>query len=183
MKKDRARQAAGMGLLELVMVLALLALMLGLSWPSLMRMRQRQQWQAVAEDLRSSLLFARAQATLRQQRVMLCPAANGEDCDAAGDWTLGWLVFVDADHSGRRSAEEAVLMRRQALPAQGVLQGYASVAHGVGYGAEGLSQLPSGAFQAGTLTLCVKGEPQGWRLVINAVGRPRLETVQLGACP
>jgi len=43
----------------------------------------------------------------------------------------------------------------------------------------------NGAFQAGTITLCERGAKakEGWLLVVNAVGRARLDKGQIAICP
>jgi type IV fimbrial biogenesis protein FimT len=85
------------------------------------------------------------------------------------------VVFVDGNDSARRDAAETVLQVKEPLPGFLTLQGNATVDRYVSYGPQGRSQSTSGAFQAGTLTLCGAGQAHVWRVVINAVGKPRLE--------
>jgi type IV fimbrial biogenesis protein FimT len=85
------------------------------------------------------------------------------------------VVFVDDNNSGHREAAETVLQVQEALPDFLTLQGNATVDRYISYGPQGRSQSTSGAFQAGTLTLCGPGQAHVWRVVINAVGKPRLE--------
>ena len=118
----------------------------------------------------------------RQQRVTLCvrESSPGEEphCATAGSWAQGWVVFVDGNDNGRREASEAVLQLHNALPGFLTLQGNAMVDRYISYGPQGRSQSTSGAFQAGTLTLCGAGQTHVWRVVINAVGKPRLEKAE-----
>jgi len=172
----------GFTLLEALVVLALLGVLLSLAAPSLKGLRQKHQMQSQAEHLQASLLWARSEALRRQQRVTLCvrEAAAGarEDCAKAGSWTQGWVVFVDDNGNGRREATETVLQLHEALPGFLMLQGNATVDRYISYGAQGRSQSTTGAFQAGTLTLCGAGQTHVWRVVINAVGKPRLEKAE-----
>jgi type IV fimbrial biogenesis protein FimT len=71
-----------------------------------------------------------------------------------------------------------VLQVKEALPGFLTLQGNATVDRYISYGPQGRTQSTSGAFQAGTLTLCGAGQSHVWRVVINAVGKPRLEKAQ-----
>jgi type IV fimbrial biogenesis protein FimT len=172
----------GFTLLEALVVLALLTVLLSLAAPSLQGLRQKHQMQSQAEQLQASLLLARSEALRRQQRVTLCVRATavgaGEDCALDGPWSQGWVVFVDGNDSGRREAAETVLQVQGALPGFLTLQGNATVDRYISYGPQGRSQSTSGSFQAGTLTLCGAGQAHVWRVVINAVGKPRLEKAQ-----
>lgn len=172
----------GFTLLEALVVLALLALLLTLALPHLKRTQHRHQMQSQAEQLQSSLMLARSEALRRQQRVTLCVRASeplaSEHCAMAGSWSQGWVVFVDANGNARREATEAVVLLHEPLPAFLTLQGNATVDRYVSYGPSGRSQSTTGAFQAGTLTLCATGQSHVWRVVINAVGKPRLEKTQ-----
>lgn len=172
----------GWTLLESLLALALLALLLGLVAPAMTGVRTRVQMQAVAQDLLASLLWARAEALQRQWRVAVCPSADGYSCDSQGRWELGWLVFEDREVNGRRDAHEAVLRQVQGADPRWVLRGNSMVADQVSFTPLGRSQMPSGAFQAGTLRLCAPQQARGWRLVINALGKPRLEPETVSTC-
>lgn len=172
----------GFTLLEALVVLALLAVLLSLAAPSLQGLRQKHQMQSQAEQLQASLLLARSEALRRQQRVTLCvresSAAAGPDCGSAGTWAQGWVMFVDGNDNGRREAAETVLQLHDALPGFLKLQGNALVERYISYGPQGRSQTTTGAFQAGTLTLCGAGQAHVWRVVINAIGKSRLEKAE-----
>lgn len=172
----------GFTLLEALVVLALLAVLLSLAGPNLQGLRQKHQMQSQAEQLQASLLLARSEALRRQQRVTLCvrelSAGAGTQCATAGTWAQGWVMFVDGNDSGRREASETVLQLHGALPGFLKLQGNTTVDGYISYGPQGRSQSTSGAFQAGTLTLCGAGQAHVWRVVINAVGKPRLEKTE-----
>ena len=177
----RQSSLAGFSLLETLVVLTVLGILLGLAVPGMATWRSRHELQSVAEDVWNGLMLARSQALVHQQRVVLCPVSAQDVCDVQGQWQQGWLVFVDSNHSGQRDSQEPILLRRGALPAGTRLQGNSRVSRGVGYGAEGRSEGASGGFQAGTFTLCRSGLTQGWKVVPNALGRPRLEAA--AECP
>lgn len=171
----------GFTLPELLVVLVVLALLLGLAVPGFTQLRHQQRLQSQAEVFWNSLVLARAQAIRHQQHVTLCTASGSEQCDAAAAWHDGWLVFVDGNRNGRRDDGELLLLRQ--APSQGLhMTGNSTVNHWIGYGAEGRSESLSGAFQAGTVSLCARGLDKGWRVVINALGRPRLERTEAAAC-
>lgn len=172
----------GFTLLEVLVVLAVLSVLLGLAVPGLTGVRARQQLQGQAEDFWNSLMLARAQALLHQQRITLCAAVQGV-CDPSAGWHAGWLVFMDANRNGQREADERLLLQQGGAPAAVRISGNRTVERLIGYGADGRSESLTGAFQAGTVTVCAKGQSEGWQVVINAAGRPRLEKTDLSSCP
>jgi len=176
------RRFSGFTLLEALVVLALVAVLASMAAPAMGRLRQQQRMQAQAEALFSSLMLARSEALRQQQRVTVCARAPDDRCASAGPWTQGWMVFVDTDANAQRESQEQVLQKHEALPAGLTLEGNNRVSRYVSYGLEGRSQTISGAFQAGTLTLCQVDATQAWQLVINALGRPRLEKVASDVC-
>jgi len=174
------RQRAGFTLVEALVALALLAVLTALAAPSLTGVRQRQELRGVAEAFWNSLVLARAEALVRQQRVAICAQSVQGTCDASGPWQRGWLVFVDANRNGQHEQGEPLLQRQGALPPGVSLTGNSTVRRALAYAEDGRSVGPGGGFLAGTLTLCREGGAEGWRVVVNAAGRPRLEQ---GACP
>ena len=189
---NNARQSQGMHhggftLLEALVVLAVLGVLLGLAVPVLQGLRERQQLQAEAEDFWSSLMLARAQALLAQQHVTVCAVSAAGVCQATAGgpagWHGGWQVFVDANRNGQREGDERLLQQRSGSPARVRITGNSTVSRTIGYGADGRSESLSGAFQAGTVTVCAAGQSAGWQVVINALGRPRLEKTETPNCP
>ena len=181
--RSRLAVCSGFTLVEALVALAVLALLLGLAVPGLSGLRERQQLQAQAEDFWNSLMLARAQALLHQQHTTVCAASAPGVCDAAAGWQAGWLVFVDGNRNGQREADEPVLQERGRAPVAVRIVGNSTVSHMIGYGAEGRSESLTGAFQAGTVRVCVPGQGEGWQVVLNAVGRPRLEKAAMPTCP
>jgi type IV fimbrial biogenesis protein FimT len=174
---------SGFSLPEALAVLALIAVLLGLAVPGLAGMHQRHELQADAQALWSSLVLARSQALERQQHIGLCPASIEGACETSGDWSRGWLVFVDDNQDGQHQTGESLLQRVTGLAPGTRLQGNATVRKGAGYGADGRSESATGALLAGTFSMCRQGLAEGWEVVINALGRPRLQRVEVSECP
>jgi len=172
----------GFSLVETLVVLALLAIVLGLAVPGVAALRSRHALQAVAEDVWNSLMLARSQALVHQQRVVLCPVASGNTCNVLGQWQQGWQVFVDSNHNGQRDAQERILQSRSALPPGVNLRGNGTVGQAVAYDADGRSEGRHGELLSGTLAVCRAGLNEGWKIVINALGRPRMEQAEAADC-
>jgi type IV fimbrial biogenesis protein FimT len=175
MPRHRHPRHLGFTLLEALLVLVLLGILLSVVAPSMSVFRQQHQMQSQAEQLQASLMLARSQALRRQQRVTLCVQGAAQTCATQGSWAQGWLVFVDSNGNAMREPSEILLQVQAPLPAFLTLQGNTTVDRYISYGPEGRSQSITGAFQAGTLTLCAPAHAHLWRVVINAIGKPRLE--------
>jgi type IV fimbrial biogenesis protein FimT len=95
------------------------------------------------------------------------------------------LVFEDVNNNGLWDTGEALLQQRARLHASVSATGNATVARYVSFGPSGRSLTLNGAFQAGTITLCARGASgeDAWLLVVNAVGRSRLDKGQMAICP
>lgn len=132
----------------------------------------------------SSLHLARGAAIKRNSRVTVCKSANGVNCTSTDGWHQGWIIFHDANDDGIRNAGEPVIQQVQALPVRSRLTGNASVANYVSFTPAGGTRLVSGAFQAGTLTLCHASQTprEARQVVINSAGRPRLQRVTVNSC-
>lgn len=181
MTMSSRQKASGFTLLEALMVLVLLGLLTALAAPSFTGMRQRHQMQSRAEQFQASLMLARSEALRRQQRVTVCVRDVSDGCAQVGSWAQGWVVFVDSNNSTLREPTEAILQLQGRSPSFMVMTGNITVRRYVSYGPQGRSQRQSGAFQAGTIRLCGSGQTQTWRVVVNAIGKPRLEKSALAA--
>jgi type IV fimbrial biogenesis protein FimT len=163
------RTARGVGLLELVVVLAIAAILAGLAAPGLGSLLARRALVQGAGDLYDSINFARSQALARGARVVLAAPAG------SADLARGWTVFVDADGDGHLGAAETVLQQHPALAAGIVVAARFSQAGGyVAYNGAGrsCSTASSAAARPGTLTLT--REPWQRRITIGMLGRARI---------
>lgn len=83
----------GLTLIELMVTLAVLAIIVGIAVPSFNTMIQNNRSLALGEELASALNYARTEAVKRGARVSLCGSSDGSACD--GGWTNNWIVVVD----------------------------------------------------------------------------------------
>lgn len=178
------RACRGVSLAELMVSLAVLSTLLSLAIAGWSSMANSMKLSAFANTFMGQLHTARSEAIKRNARVAMCKSADGDTCAVKGGWEQGSLVFHDVDNDGKRDAQETVIYRIPALPAGFRLKGNSSVAKYVSFAATGGTLLASGAFQAGTLTLCrvSEGAGEAREIIINAVGRPRIRKTTVDLC-
>ncbi len=165
---------AGFSLSELLPVTAIAALLAGLAIPSMNTMFQTQRTRSAVGNFMSALHFARSEAIKRSGRAVMCKSATGLTCTKGGGWDQGWIVFHDSNNNAAIDAGE--LLVGQQGPVSGLrLHGNQPVANYVSYSASGSAKLTSGAFQAGTFTMCpLSGNGADVRkIVLSGTGRPR----------
>lgn len=95
----------GFTLLEVLVTLAVAAILLGVAVPSYRSMVQRNSIAANVNDLIGDLNYARSEAVTRGQPAYVCNSANGSTCLADGDWSQGWIVYVANDPAVADPAE------------------------------------------------------------------------------
>lgn len=176
--------AQGFTLVELAIALGVLAILVTIAIPAYTAMLTVHRLAAQANDLLTALHLARSEAIKRNTRVVVCKSAGGADCAGAGGWEQGWIVFADANNNASLDAGEDLLRREMALLAGYTLSGNGPVAAYVSYTPTGLTKLVSGAFQAGTLTLCppTLNVDEARQIVIGISGRPRVQKVPAAVC-
>ena len=83
----------GFTLIELMVTIAIAAVLMMIAVPSLSTYRRNAQLTSVTNTLVASINTARGEALKRGLSSMVVPTNNG------ANWTTGWVVFVDTDSS------------------------------------------------------------------------------------
>ena len=112
---NRARRiapAGGFTLLELMIVLAIGAIMAALAAPSMRDAYTNNHVKVVAADLAQDMAFARANAIAYSKNVII-------QANTVGTWTNGWQIYVDNNTNYQFDAGEPVL--KQATKTSGTL--------------------------------------------------------------
>lgn len=190
------RHAGGVTLIEALVVLALLAILAAIAAPALGQMVAQQRLNATAAELSGALALTRSEAIKQGRRMVLCRAgpeqAPNQRCATnsntvsapAHQWTAGWLLFADLNGNAQREDSETLLRVGSAAPAGVVVVGNMHVARYVSYMPQGHTLLVTGAFQAGTLTVCRAGlsPSPAVQIVISRNGRPRQQHTTVPHC-
>jgi type IV fimbrial biogenesis protein FimT len=93
-----AKRQTGFTLLELMITIAVVAILVAIAYPSMTAFLQRDQAVAQSNNIRANLQFARGQAAATRAYVSICPlaAAGGSTCATTGVYDLGWMVYSAA---------------------------------------------------------------------------------------
>ena len=83
----------GYSLLELMACLAIVSLLATFSTATWHVIIQRQQADVITQSLIRTLHYARTQAILQQQPMLICPLADNE-LICGQDWRIGWQVLA-----------------------------------------------------------------------------------------
>jgi type IV fimbrial biogenesis protein FimT len=169
-----ARQR-GFTLVELLVSLSVGSILMSLTVPAMNGMLKTHKAISATSALFAGLNLARSEAIKRNARAVLCKTANGVACTPSGGWEQGWILFHDLNNNAVLDAGEQVVLQ-QGPASPGIrLRGNLPIANYVSYTPTGTAKLISGAFQAGTFTLCVESSTSNdvRQIVLSGTGRAR----------
>jgi len=109
------RYSRGFTLVELMITLAVAAIILGFAAPNFQNMILHNTANRDRDTLYNALVYARTEAIKRGKRVAICKSTNTTSCDSTAAWTSGWLIFEDLDGDSTLDAGEMILRVQSAL--------------------------------------------------------------------
>lgn len=182
---DKRCKSMGFTLVELLLVVAVIALLQALTAPVFASLVNSVRLSSATNSLFSSLILARSEAIKRNSRAVVCKSGSGLACTSSGGWEQGWIVFHDPNNNAVLDDGETLLYREYALSNLIRLTGNSPVVSYVSYTPMGTTSYTSGAFQAGTLTVCVQSATpvDARQIVISSAGRPRTAKTTVEQCP
>ena len=132
----------GFTLLELVIIIAILAITMAIAAPGLGTMIANNRISGSVNDFVAALQFAKAEAASRVNPVTLCKKnATSTGCIAGGDWQQGWIVFSDLNGDGAVNGADTILLNHEALDANISFGGTAGVTTSITYRPSGTTSI------------------------------------------
>ena len=100
----------GFTLLELLIVMAMVAILASIAAPSFDSSISRNNVQSMRDSLFNAMQYARSEAVKRKIPVGVCASANQTTCAGDANWHTGWIVFADQNANGLQGGanEEAI---------------------------------------------------------------------------
>ena len=172
---------AAFTLVELVVALAIAALLAAVALPAFSDWLGAYQLANHAKHLAESMTRARTEAIRRGHRVNLCKSPDQHHCATQGSWDAGFVVFVDVNHDGRIDKDEPLLGIEGRAPNGITIEANRPLDDYVSYTSLGQARMLNGALQMGTFTFCLKGQ-RALRVVLANSGRVRTERTS-SYCP
>lgn len=158
----------GFTLIELMVTIAILAIVLTVAVPGFQDFVARNRLAAATNELVSALALARSEAVKRATRVTVSSA----------DWTAGWQVFVDTGTAGDATDDDDIVLRvyQPNSNSGATITADDNFSSYISYLPSGVSD-GSGGAGSGDFEICKSGQAR----VISISGTGRVSTAS-GAC-
>ncbi len=108
------KKHTGFTLVELMVVLAIGAIVLSLAVPSFRSTIQNNRISTQANELVSTLQLARGEAIKRSRTITVCVSTDQATCTGT-NWVGGWIAFADVNANGSVDAGDTLLTVSAAL--------------------------------------------------------------------
>lgn len=167
--------AKGFSLVELLITLAIVAVLATTAVPSFSTLLQNTQRRQSMDSFWHAIFLARNEAIKRNSVVALCKSSAGNRCDnSPGNWASGWIVFENLDHDypAELDSGEPILRIYTATPKISVTSSTSRT------GRQTFSFRPvAQGGVTGTITFCdTRGASEARAIIISQTGRPRQST-------
>lgn len=174
------RLMTGMTLIELMVVLALMAILMTVAIPSFTSLIQSNRVASEVNGFIGSLQFARAEAIKQGLPVTVCTSSDGSNCLDSSDWNTGWIVFVDPNNNKTHDSSETVLKVQPKWTSTDTFTANNDI-EAITYTRDGFA-----LGLTGTATLTLHTNPENARatrcVVINLVGRQQVQPANGNNC-
>ena len=166
----------GFTLIELIVTMAIAAIVLSIAVPSYQASVQNNRKTTSINALATALQLARSTAITRRVTVTICKSNDTANASptcrnggGSGDWSQGWMVFTNPDNDTVLDPGETLLRVQGALDGNASFIGNNNVVNQISFQSSGLARGSNG-----TITHCdARGAADASALVISVGGQVR----------
>lgn len=168
--KSEAKFSRGFTMIELLIAIALAAIIMGLAVPSFMDFMIRNRLNSYNNEFVAALATARSEAVRRGTTVSVCKRASDTSC-VGGAWSNGWLVVVNTANVNPATTAPSgpVINVHEALSSGYTLNGNTNYKNYITFNADG------SANQNGTFVFCRNSDTASARTAILTRLRVRVD--------
>jgi type IV fimbrial biogenesis protein FimT len=116
MRNDNGSMETGATLVELILILAILAVITMSATHLATAAVNASRASNSVSNLFATLTRARSFAASGGVDVVLCPSADGANCASGYHWENGWIAFATTHAGSDRTSDEPILVRQEGLP-------------------------------------------------------------------
>ncbi|HEX7912425.1 MAG TPA: GspH/FimT family pseudopilin [Paraburkholderia sp.] len=143
------RRTAGFTLIELMVTIAVAAVLLVIAAPSFVAFQRNSELTSAANSFVAALGAARGEAMKRGRQAVVVPRADN-------DWTTGWTVFVDTDNNQQFNGSDILIVQQGTLASYFTATGQGTAQNSPAYimfNPSGYTQTSGSVFQSATLKI------------------------------
>jgi type IV fimbrial biogenesis protein FimT len=172
------KRQAGFNLTELMIVVAIVAILLSIGVPSYRYITNSYRMSAEVNGLMGDLMYARSEAIKEGVTVTTCTSKDGHTCDlGAVTWQEGWIIFQDLQNDQTVDGLDQVLRVQQAFQGGDTFIANNNV-NAITFNREGFATTPAAGFASTTIALKDSTANATWTrcLYVTNIGQMATET-------
>lgn len=167
----------GFTLVELMVTVAIVAILAAIAYPSFESTMRSNRVATATNELQASISLVRSEAIRNPNGAALCTSQAGTACD--GEWSDGWLVWVDSDGDGQLDSGERVVRFSQSNPSltiSGTSTAGLAEAKRIRFDQRGRLRSDDGSTRTITIrpASCGTNQPYVRKVVVGTSGQPRV---------
>ncbi|PLY17285.1 MAG: hypothetical protein C0631_00025 [Sedimenticola sp.] len=169
---DRPVRPSGFTLVELIVTIAIAAIILTIGIPSFRTLIANSTVTSEVNQLVAYMHLARSEAIKRGRNAVLCATSDGQTCSKSIEWQHGFMVFADLNKNRTKDADDVILTVHQ--PKEKRIRILSAKSN---YGRKTISYYPSGMSPGSTATIefCdSEGIGTSKAVIVSNTGRPRV---------